>query len=102
MKTITISTAKCFRFIPEYRILKYLTIPRNESITKLSKNVGCTYGTTLRYINNFKEIGLITVVGKDGRSKRVELTKRGREIGKRLIEIDEIFKGRSPPRDWRW
>jgi predicted transcriptional regulator len=62
--------------------VKMLMSLRNDSVryaTQVSKHVDCTYSHTVKVLDNFKTLGLVTF-NKKGRVKLVKLTDHGTEI----------------------
>lgn len=73
------------------KILKYLYLNKTARVTDISKDTNCQYSYSSKQSEVLKELGLIKKE-KKGREVFVSLTDRGKEIGKRIYEIERLLK----------
>lgn len=75
-------------------ILKCLYTTNNGKIysSRLSKLVDTTYSHTTKIVGNLYTLGLIEVHNKTGRIKEIQITQKGRQVAKRIVEIEYIMK----------
>ncbi len=66
-----------------------LAIEDDDNVTSIVKKVNCTYAWGLKSLNKLYEMGLVTFERR-GRVKNVFITKKGKEIVKKLLEIKEL------------
>ncbi len=57
----------------------------------IAKIVDCTYSHTVKILDDFKKAGLIEFK-KDGRIKRISLTKKGEELAREFEKLSQKLK----------
>ncbi|MFW6172988.1 MAG: hypothetical protein ACOC5T_04525 [Elusimicrobiota bacterium] len=72
-------------------LIKNLVKVGSANVLSLNRNLGATYAHTYRTIRFLKVLGLIKWK-KVGRDRKIHLTKEGKEVGLKLLEIDELIK----------
>jgi len=70
---------KIFLHSKPVQMLISLKNERSKYTTQVSKEVDCTYSHTVKILNMFKKLGLVSF-SKKGRIKNVKLTEEGEEI----------------------
>lgn len=71
-----------------YKIMKATGNKRWQPVVAIYKGTDTTYSYLCGILKKFQEIGLVEF-SKDGRVKRVNLTKKGEELRNNLIQIWE-------------
>ena len=85
------TTTNLFKYPKLILVLEYLYTDGEKIINELSKKVNVQYSYISKQISFLKGLGLINNK-KSGRKNIISLTKKGKEIGKRINEIGEILK----------
>jgi|TARA_Y100000034_G_scaffold18559_1_gene20630 predicted transcriptional regulator len=65
---------------------------REMNSSRISRQAGCTYSHGIKVMNDLQDLGLVVRRKKDGRSKILELTSKGRHIARLLNEIREVME----------
>ncbi len=65
------------------QMLLYLYLNDGQYVSNISKHVDCTYSHVIKVLDVFHKAGMIEFK-KEGRVKKVKLTKKGKEIIKEI------------------
>ena len=80
-----------FRYPKLLEMLKFLYLNEPKRIVDISKGVNIQHSYICRQTKTLKELRLIETK-KDGRNILVSLTNKGKEIGRRVYEIQKKVK----------
>lgn len=79
-----------FRRKPARLLRSLMTGQSAKYVSVLSKQTDCTYSHTVKLLNKFRALGLVTFE-KEGRVKYIHLTDQGKQVGEKFLELLRQF-----------
>ena len=64
---------------------------REINSSRIARQANCTYSHGIKVMHQLQDLGLIIRHKKDGRSRTIELTSKGKHIARLLNEIREVM-----------